>query len=122
LREAFFQGVPAGLIRAIITVESGWNPYAVRQEPRIGDASYGLMQILGGTARDLGFSGTSSDLLNPSINVHWGVKYLKSRIERYPSDIDAAIAAYNSGTARKGVDGAFINQEYVDRVKREWGV
>ena len=50
------------LIFATIMVESGGNTYAIRQEPRIHDASYGLGQLLYGTARGLGYRGRPEGL------------------------------------------------------------
>ena len=118
LRESLIQSVPANLIRAIIKVESDWNAQAIRQEPTINDSSYGLMQILGRTAQDLGYIGTSEGLLNPSVNIKLGTRYLKKQLDRYENDIDAAISAYNAGTAFIRSDGSFANQEYVNRVRR----
>ena len=119
LRESLLQNVPSGLIRAIISAESSWNAKAFRPEPQIGDASYGLMQILLGTARQLGYKGTAEKLFEPSINIRLGARYLKSRMLLY-STYEEAIAAYNAGQPRRAADGRFINQAYVDKVMSLW--
>ncbi len=64
-------GVPAPLIHRIIQRESGYNPSA-RNGPY-----YGLMQILPGTARTMGYNGPASGLLDARTNLTYGVKYLR---------------------------------------------
>lgn len=64
-------GVPAPLIHRIIQRESGYNPSA-RNGPY-----YGLMQILPGTARTMGYTGPASGLLDARTNLTYGVKYLR---------------------------------------------
>lgn len=81
-------------------------------------ASYGLMQIMGQTARELGFSGDFSRLFIPSINLEYGIKYFRKQLKRYDGDIDAALAAYNAGSARKDPDGTYKNSYYITKVKK----
>jgi soluble lytic murein transglycosylase-like protein len=91
-------------IMAFIEVESSFNPRAYRNEPRIHDASYGLMQTLyRNTAQAQGFTGSATDLFRPSVSVTWGVKdldtvweYLNAHFGREPS-MDEVAAAYNAG-------------------------
>ncbi|MCH8290263.1 lytic transglycosylase domain-containing protein [Candidatus Poribacteria bacterium] len=115
LRESLLQGVDANLIRAIISVESNWNANAIAEESNVNDFSYGLMQIRKDTADFLGFTGEAGELLNPSLNIRLGVKYLKRQLLRYNNQTDWAIAAYNAGTASKR-GNQFTNQTYVDKV------
>lgn len=110
--ESRIQGVPVGLIVAIINIESGWNQDALGRDGEIG-----LMQILPATAEQMGFRGTEAELFDPSINIHFGTKYLKFQLGRYNGSIDHAIAGYNAGTPRTRIDGKFTNQEYVDKVR-----
>lgn len=103
--------VPEALIRAIISVESSWNPKAYRAEPRIHDASYGLMQVLSKTAADIWSKVVSAaDLFDPEFNIETGTKYIRSQLNRYQGNIPMAVSAYNAGhyTTR--------NQSYVDKV------
>jgi hypothetical protein len=106
------------LIKAIIAQESGFNPQAQRAEPRLNDASRGLMQILYATARGLGYSGSPDGLFDPDTNLTYGTAYLSQQLMRYGGDMLSAAAGYNAGTARKNPDGTFVNQAYVDGVER----
>jgi soluble lytic murein transglycosylase-like protein len=89
-------GLPRALFKGLVTVESGWNPNAVRQEVAIGDASRGLTQVLLATARGEGFTGTVADLFDPATNLGIGASYL-ARQYRRTGAWDAALAAYNGG-------------------------
>jgi soluble lytic murein transglycosylase-like protein len=90
------------LIFATIMIESGGNTYAVRQEPRIHDASYGLGQLLYGTARGIGYRGTPEGLFDPSVNIDLIAKYHKRNFDHYkdlnPSELTIA---YNTGSPYK---------------------
>jgi soluble lytic murein transglycosylase-like protein len=90
------------LIFATIMVESGGNTYAIRQEPRIRDASYGLGQILYGTARGIGYRGTPEGLFDPEVNIKLIAKYHKRNFDHY-SDLDSKelTIAYNTGSPYK---------------------
>jgi soluble lytic murein transglycosylase-like protein len=107
--EAHAQNVPVRIVQAIVEVESGGNADAVGAAGEIG-----LMQIMPATALQMGYTGLPSGLFLPSVNIHYGTKYLAWQLKRY-RDLATAIAAYNSGTAVK-VGGKFKNQGYVDKV------
>lgn len=92
-------GVPESWIKAVIEVESSWNPQAFRAEPQIQDASWGLMQILDRTARGLGFAGDPLTLFDPGINIDLGAKLLGQLRSRYGDDFRRIYSAYNSGRA-----------------------
>lgn len=121
-------GLPAGVLGAVIAQESSGNPYATRYEPgffakyiefrprvklggtwpsgvsedteRHGRAtSWGLMQIIGQTAREMGFEGIYfTELSEPALGVRFGAKLLKRKLEVYGPDLSQAISAYNAGT------------------------
>lgn len=112
-------GIPISLIKAIIKVESNWDPKAYRAEPQIDDASYGLMQILLNTARmtSSNSSLTGRELYSPNLNIGIGTKYLRGQLDRYAGNKNDAIAAYNAGGAYKK-EGGYVNQSYVDKVKK----
>ncbi len=89
--------VPESWIKAVIETESSWNPKAYREEPKINDASYGLMQLLYNTALGLGYSGTSSGLFDPATNIDLGTKLLGQHRAAYGDDFRRVYSAYNSG-------------------------
>lgn len=95
--------VDPALIKAVITKESSWNPGALRAEPQIGDASYGLMQLLLRTAQGMRPQTTPSDLFDPSINIDLGTRYLAGQLQQwgYPQ----GVSAYNAGHPISGNAG-----------------
>jgi len=86
------------LIFATIMVESRGNPEAIRHEPAINDASYGLGQILYGTAVLMGYEGTPQQLKDPAVNIDMIARYHRYNLDTY-GDLDVAhiATAYNAG-------------------------
>jgi len=95
--QAEASGVPFAWIKAIIGAESDFNPDAYRPEPQINDGSYGLMQLLYKTARGLGYTGQSSGLYDPLINITLGAKLLAQLRRAYGDNFSRVYSAYNSG-------------------------
>lgn len=85
-RHAAAYGVPAGLVRAVIAAESAWDPAA-----RSRAGAVGLMQLMPGTARELGV-----DPADPSQNIEGGVRYLAWLLRAFGS-VERALIAYNAG-------------------------
>lgn len=82
--------------------------------------SWGLMQIMGSVARESGFhDGVLCKLIWPNANLDIGCKLIRRIFDRY-ADIDKVVAAYNAGSARYDENGAFVNQDYVDKVMNRY--
>jgi hypothetical protein len=93
---AVFTAVPPSLVKATIAAESGFRPDVVRGEPAIGDASYGLMQLLYSTAQKVGYTGPKENLLTPMVSIYYGTKLLAENY-RIAKNWPDAISAYNGG-------------------------
>lgn len=90
------------LIFATIMVESGGNTLAIRQEPRINDASYGLGQLLYNTARGIGYRGKPEGLFDPATNIDLIGRYHRRNYDHY-SELNSLelTTAYNTGSPFK---------------------
>jgi soluble lytic murein transglycosylase-like protein len=80
--------VQPALVRALIVVESGFNPRALSKKGAIG-----LMQLLPATAKRYGVK----DAYDPEQNIRAGTHYLKDLLARFDSNLELALAAYNAG-------------------------
>ena len=103
--------LPRAVVFGLVAMESNFKPNAIRQEPKINDASYGLTQILYRTAQGLGYRGTTTGLFVPDTNVQYGLLYLRQMLDRVGA-VDKALSAYNGGL----FSGTIHNQSYVDGV------
>lgn len=104
------KGVDASLVRAVIQVESGYQPRA-----RSSRGAMGLMQVMPATARQYGIS----NLYDPSSNIRAGVTHLKVLLDRFP--LALALAAYNAGEAAverfSGIPPYPETIDYVSRIR-----
>lgn len=80
--------VPFHLIKAMIQVESSFDPNAISKK-----GAMGLMQIMPQSAEDLNIS----DPFDPKENIMGGTTYLKAMMTRFKGELELAIAAYNAG-------------------------
>ena len=112
---ATFYNLPPALVMAVISQESAFNPYAKRYESKYDCYSYGLMQILYVTAKDLGYKGEPEELLNVDVNLDYGCKYLAKQYKRYNQNLTDTISSYNAGSV-KIINEQYSNQDYVNKV------
>ncbi len=84
---ARWYGIDPLLIKAMIKVESNFNPDAVSPK-----GAMGIMQLMPGTAERVGVS----DPFNPVENIEGGVKYFNKLMNMF-NDVTLAIAGYNAG-------------------------
>jgi soluble lytic murein transglycosylase-like protein len=101
-------GVDPRLVRAMIQVESAFEPAAVSRKGAIG-----LMQLMPATARQY-----RADPYDPKANIEAGVKHLRSLLDRF--DTSVALAAYNAGEAAVlrfgGIPPYRETRDYVARI------
>lgn len=137
------ENVPENLLAAIVQTESSNNKWACRFEPHykylyqtkenardngITEAtetvfqmsSWGLCQVMGATARELGLKGTIFQLLDEKTNLIYSAKLLKKLAGRW-KERDDIIAAYNAGSPIQDMRGQYKNQAYVDKVNMYLG-
>lgn len=136
--------VPAALVLAVIAKESTNSCWPPRVEHHLKRAkwyngaltgitwirdyhycSFGLMQIMYGTARHNGYIFQPFGLCNPDRGIKYGTKFLAKCIKRYKGNMWDGVAAYNQGNNRyydvnkngiKDEGEQYRNQAYVDRV------
>jgi soluble lytic murein transglycosylase-like protein len=106
------QGVRADLVRAVMQVESAFNPNA-----RSPKGALGLMQLMPSTIRQFGVKNP----FNPAENVRAGVAYLRSLLDRYQDNEELALAAYNAGPGAVDKHGQTVppyreTQNYVAQI------
>lgn len=81
-------GIRADLVRAVMQVESAFNPRA-----RSSKGALGLMQLMPATIRQYGVRNP----FDPAENIRAGVAYLRALLDRYQNKEELALAAYNAG-------------------------
>ena len=107
------------LVCAVVEQESAWNPWAVRYEPDFlaryvaplynagkisateaytRSISWGLMQLMGEVARELGCAAPSlAQLCDPATGLEFGCRQLRAKLDASTGDPTRALLAWNGG-------------------------
>jgi soluble lytic murein transglycosylase-like protein len=96
-RHASLHGLDPALVKAMVAVESAFDPHAVSPKGAVG-----LMQVIPATAERYGVTSDAKrsieqKLKDPSINVRIGTRYLADLLRRFENDAVLALAGYNAG-------------------------
>jgi soluble lytic murein transglycosylase-like protein len=122
------------LVEAVVLTESAGRTHAYRYEPQFYakylygkpewmhdipervSASYGLMQIMYVTAREVGFTQSAPEyLFVPEIGLEFGCRKLRQLLDWAQGRVPQALAAYNGGK-KANTTPPYRNQAYVDKV------
>jgi soluble lytic murein transglycosylase-like protein len=107
--------IDVDLLAAVVKAESGGRTHAVSRT-----GAQGLMQLMPGTAQNLGVA----DAFRADQNIAGGSAYLDALLTRYHDRLDLALAAYNAGPGAvdhyHGIPPFRETRAYVARVEREF--
>ena len=111
-QHARLNSIRPDLVRAVVQVESAFNPFA-----RSPKGALGLMQLMPATIQRFGVK----NAFDPSDNVRAGTAYLRQLLDRYENDEQLALAAYNAGPGAVDKYGQTVppyreTRDYVRRI------
>jgi soluble lytic murein transglycosylase-like protein len=102
-------------VSSVIKAESNFKARAVSKK-----GAQGLMQLMPGTAAQLGVS----DPFDPKANVDAGTAHLSALLDQYHNDPIKALAAYNAGAHRvkqyNGVPPYRETRDYINKIVRDF--
>lgn len=109
------EGVDPNLLLAMVAIESRFDAVSVSKRGAVG-----LMQLMPGTARDLGVR----NRFNPEQNLRGGARYIRKMMDMFSNDLTLALAAYNAGPANvqrfKGIPPFSETRNYIQKVLKHY--
>ena len=106
-------GVSVALLKAIIQVESNFNPWAVSRK-----GAKGLMQIMPENIKALKIK----DPFDPKENIMGGTRYFKDLLTKFNGRLPLALAAYNAGPEKvsryNSIPPIEETENYVEKVMK----
>ncbi len=109
-------GIDPDLVKAVIWVESAFNPRAVSDK-----GARGLMQLIPATAQRFGVR----DIFDPTENITGGVKYLRFLLDLFNENTKLSLAAYNAGEQavqrHNGIPPYRETRSYVEMIAKIYG-
>jgi soluble lytic murein transglycosylase len=109
-------GIDPELIKAVIKVESSFNPYAVSEK-----GAMGLMQLMPRTAEEMQVRSP----FEAKENIMGGSRYLRKMLDLFDGNLRLGLAAYNAGPNRILENGIIPKipetEQYVKKVMQEYG-
>jgi soluble lytic murein transglycosylase-like protein len=122
-RDAKLNGLDPALVKAVIAVESAFEPAVVSPKGALG-----LMQVTPDTGARYGIvadraRSAEQKLLDPAINLSIGTRYLRDLLALFANDLGLALAAYNAGEQtvthyKQSIPPFPETQEYVKLVRQ----
>ena len=106
--------VRTDLVRAVVQVESGYNPFATSPKGALG-----LMQLMPATIQQFGVKNP----FDPIENIRAGVAYLRRLLDKYMDNEVLALAAYNAGPGAVDRHGQAVppyreTRDYVSKINK----
>jgi soluble lytic murein transglycosylase-like protein len=113
-------GHDVNLLKAIVFVESRFNPNALSPKGAIG-----LMQVMPATGSRVGINQPKKNLYDPEMNLHAGARYLRILLNMFSDRPELAVAAYNAGEGavlrhNRGIPPYPETQSYVRQVMAQY--
>ncbi len=112
---AHLHGLPRSLVRAVARAESAFRTDAVSSK-----GAQGVMQLMPGTAKELGVQNP----FDPVQNIHAGARLLRQLLEKYEGRVAEALAAYNAGPGavarHQGVPPYAETRSYIRKVVKDF--